>query len=304
MATEWSTFFANSKPPENYDLSLGQMKEFITHNHNAGNKLVLVSSGGTTVPLESQTVRFIDNFSVGTRGSSSVEYFLKHDYAVLFLHRRGSLEPYKRHFMQANFLDMLQLTDQGKSVQVRDEHHAHLLNVLKQYEEVKKRNLLLSISFTTLSDYLFLLKGASELLQGHSPGSLMYLAAAVSDFYIPAHEMPQHKIQSGEGPLQLSLQLVPKMLSPLVSQWAPDAFVISFKLETDPTLLGKKSLAALNRYKHSIVVGNILKTRKREVVIVTEHSEKNIVMTEEETVSGKEIEEKIINEIIEIYNKK
>lgn len=32
---------------------------------------------------------------------------------------------------------------------------------------------------------------------------MFYLAAAVSDFYIPASEMPEHKIQSLEGPLQV-----------------------------------------------------------------------------------------------------
>jgi len=31
-------------------------------------------SGGTIVPLESRTVRYIDNFSVGTRGAASAEY--------------------------------------------------------------------------------------------------------------------------------------------------------------------------------------------------------------------------------------
>lgn len=32
---------------------------------------------------------------------------------------------------------------------------------------------------------------------------MFYLAAAVSDFYIPASEMPEHKIQSSNGPLQV-----------------------------------------------------------------------------------------------------
>jgi phosphopantothenate-cysteine ligase len=36
--------------------------------------IVLVTSGGTTVPLEKNTVRFIDNFSTGDRGSTSAEY--------------------------------------------------------------------------------------------------------------------------------------------------------------------------------------------------------------------------------------
>ena len=39
--------------------------------------LVCVTSGGTTVPLERNCVRFIDNFSKGTRGALSVEQFLE-----------------------------------------------------------------------------------------------------------------------------------------------------------------------------------------------------------------------------------
>ena len=35
--------------------------------------IVCVSSGGTTVPLEQNTVRFIDNFSSGERGAVSAE---------------------------------------------------------------------------------------------------------------------------------------------------------------------------------------------------------------------------------------
>ena len=53
-----------------------------------------MTSGGTTVPLERQTVRFIDNFSAGTRGATSAEYFLEAGYAVIFLHRQFSLLPY------------------------------------------------------------------------------------------------------------------------------------------------------------------------------------------------------------------
>ena len=35
---------------------------------------VLITSGGTAVPLEMQTVRFLDNFSTGNRGAASAEY--------------------------------------------------------------------------------------------------------------------------------------------------------------------------------------------------------------------------------------
>ena len=46
------------------------------------------------------------------------------------------------------------------------------------------------------------------------------------------HHQPEHKIQSGAGDLCLRLKLVPKMLLPLVRDWAPKAFVISFKVSS------------------------------------------------------------------------
>ena len=60
----------------------------------------------------------------------------------------------------------------------------------------------LQIKFTSLSSYLWLLKLSSELLSEHSQKSnmpcLLYLAAAVSDFYVPASQLPVHKIQSSQ----------------------------------------------------------------------------------------------------------
>lgn len=42
-----------------------------------GRRIVLITSGGTTVPLERRCVRFIDNFSSGSRGAKSAERFLE-----------------------------------------------------------------------------------------------------------------------------------------------------------------------------------------------------------------------------------
>jgi phosphopantothenate-cysteine ligase len=75
-------------------------------------------SGGTTVPLEHNTVRFVDNFSAGTRGAASAEYFLEHSYAVIFMHRLKSLEPFTRHFSGQKFMDMLELLDQGPNTTI------------------------------------------------------------------------------------------------------------------------------------------------------------------------------------------
>lgn len=117
--------------------------------------------------------------------------------------------------------------------------------------QLHKTNLVM-ISFNTLSDYLWLLQATAQEMHVLGPMALLYLAAAVSDFYIPVSQMPCHKIQSSGGPLSLSLQLVPKMLAPLVTTWAPNAFVVSFKLETNGKLLESKSKESLERYHHHV----------------------------------------------------
>ena len=57
-------------------------------------KIVLITSGGTSVKLEKNTVRSIENFSTGTRGALCAEYFLENDYYVIFLHRKSTKLPF------------------------------------------------------------------------------------------------------------------------------------------------------------------------------------------------------------------
>ncbi|KAK7684752.1 hypothetical protein QCA50_011994 [Cerrena zonata] len=78
-------YFKTHKPPSYLGEISDQVSEFIEHHKKVtGKKVVLVTSGGTTVPLENNTVRFIDNFSAGTRGATSAEYFLENDYAPIY----------------------------------------------------------------------------------------------------------------------------------------------------------------------------------------------------------------------------
>jgi len=55
----------------------------------------------------------------------------------------------------------------------------------------------------------------------------------------------------------------------MVENWIPESFVVSFKLETDPQLLIPKARASLERYGHQVVIGNMLTTRKFEVVFIS-----------------------------------
>ncbi|XP_025909451.1 phosphopantothenate--cysteine ligase, partial [Nothoprocta perdicaria] len=170
---------------------------------------------------------------------------------------------------------------------------------LRAYGSAVEEGALLALEFTGLEEYLELLRAAARALAPFGSSVMFYLAAAVSDFYIPPSEMPEHKIQSSEGPLQITMEMVPKMLSPLVKDWAPEAFVISFKLETDPSILIEKSRQALEKYRHQVVVANILESRRTSVIIVTKDTETPLSLSEEEIAQGMEIEEKIVNHLQE-----
>lgn len=50
----------------------------------------------------------------------------------------------------------------------------------------------------------------------------------------------------------IALRLVPKVLKAVTHIWAPNAYIISFKLETDNEILEEKSKEALKKYKHQV----------------------------------------------------
>ncbi|KAF4354550.1 hypothetical protein F8388_022272 [Cannabis sativa] len=128
------------------------------------------------------------------------------------------------------------------------------------------------------------------------PNAMFYLAAAVSDFYVPWQSMAEHKIQSASGPLNMQLAQVPKMLPVLRQEWAPKAFLISFKLETDSKILLKKATAALEKYKMDMVVANELLTRKEEVVVVT--SSENITVRRDKNEGVDDVEDPLIQLLV------
>mgnify|MGYP002338574951 CR=1 FL=1 len=79
--------------------------------------------------------------------------------------------------------------------------------------------------------------------------------------------------------------------------FAPKAFIISFKLETDPSIIIDRARNALEVYRHQVVVANILDSRRSSVVIITKDSETKLLLSEEEVEKGIEIEEKIVDDL-------
>ena len=72
---------------------------------------------------------------------------------------------------------------------VKSSEVSSLLPILRKYKSVEESQSLLKIGFTSLSDYLWLLRTVCESLADFGSHAMLYLAAAVSDFYVPAQQM-------------------------------------------------------------------------------------------------------------------
>lgn len=162
-----------------------KLNEFL--NRVGDGRLAVVSSGGTTVNLEENVVRFIDNFSKGERGARSTEEFLSRGYHVILLHREGCCMPFTSALRQLlsphldlQLLDCLapvtSLEDGSVSVVIRpppspqgDDSDtegtaaaaaaASIAQELQSYHQHRAQ--LLALPFTTIDDYLSLLEQVS-----------------------------------------------------------------------------------------------------------------------------------------------
>jgi len=191
----------------------------------------------------------------------------------------------------------------------------HILNSttlqtkLRERSDVVKEGLLLTVPFRTVEQYLAKLKVCSQAINDCQSLGLIYLTAAVSDFYIPKNEKSEHKIQSrdygleakgGEKPnsgsismdpatncLHVKLSPVPKMLSLVREEFAPNAFCVSFKLETDKDILLEKAQIAIKKYDMHMVIGNVLESRYDKVWILQNRS---IYVTDDQDVEGSDFQ--------------
>lgn len=66
---------------------------------------------------------------------------------------------------------------------------ACILPVLKERNEALKSGRILMIPFTTLTEYLWLLRASAVAMATLGNRAMLYLAAAVSDFYLPLDQL-------------------------------------------------------------------------------------------------------------------
>eukprot|EP01038_Epipyxis_sp_PR26KG_P008519 gene8519-11516_t len=286
------------------------ISDFLNHHKYQTKPIVCVTSGGTVIPLEKNTVRFIDNFSSGIRGGVSVECFLAMGYTVLFIYRKGSFTPFTSNItnivsshVDQSFLEHIDPSGDDIRILVDKKSQKDLIRGDVQcFQTAIKNNDLMLVPFETFEDYYSIMDITSHLLSPYGSRVCFYLAAAVSDFYIPANEMVNHKIQSSSK-LKLELSQTPKFLGTLASVWAPESFVVSFKLETDENLLIRKAQNAIEKYQVQLVVANMLQSRRDKCLLICRdnNNENDINSFLKESIqrdeSWSQIEPKLISEI-------
>ena len=208
--------------------------------------MIIVTSGGTSVPLEKNTVRSVENFSSGTRGALSAEEFLRQraNCLVIYFHRD---KPRSKMPFSA-LVNIDQIVRGAQSLET-------VQNAINERAQLQDR--LLEVGFTTVEDYLCGLECLAQVTAGDRK-AIFYLPAAVSDFYLPAADLTEHKIQSRDiDSLKLELLPVPKKLG-MIKERNPSAFAVSYKLETDEAILMNKATMSLQKYKMDMVIANLL----------------------------------------------
>ena len=80
--------------------------------------------------------------------------------------------------------------------------------------------------------------------------------------------------------------------------WAPSAFVVSFKLETEEALLVPKAAAALRTYGVHAVVANELNSRAERVLIVSLNGQ-DVAVQEVLRPADADIESSLVKGIVE-----
>ncbi|KAL0484655.1 phosphopantothenate-cysteine ligase [Acrasis kona] len=261
-------FLDQLRPTVSLEKEKLKIDQFVQHQQLNNVPTVLVTSGSMNVPLEKNTVRFIANFSRGTRGANSCEVeFLKNGYAVIYLHHSTATMPFKQHCDLSISNNDYILSEQNILVNESKGKVELMKEYITLFSDVNSQNRLLQIKYVTLFQYVLLLELCCSSLNILDSKAVVYSAAAVSDFYVPLEEMSEHKIQSRDldGGMTITLKQTPKLLGLIKSIWCPKAFLISFKLESDEHIIEKKASQSLHTYNCDVVVSNLLHNYETQV---------------------------------------
>ena len=170
----------------------------------------LISSGGSKVPLDK--VRDITNMSHGTFASRIATSTLIMNHDVLFLRAKDSKSPFTLTLDLNRDYTADALTKVGEVLELYEE-------CKYQYEEFQYRD---------FEDYASQLERCCKV---YAP-DVVVLAAAISDYGVL--NPVAGKARSTAEEMVIQLHRLPKLISQ-IKTWAPNTFLVGFKLLVDST---------------------------------------------------------------------
>merc|ERR1712228_613459 len=217
--------------------------------------------------------------------------------------RTGSICPFIRHIQyetskhfDIKFFESLTLNQDNIAINVKNDKN--IKESFALYNKFKENRLLI-LEYESVYDYFSLTIQACKALNCVSNRSILYMACAVSDFYIPFKQLATDKIQSSGGPLQLQLKNTPKMLGYFKYLCGTKCLLVSFKLETkkDTDFLFMKARKAIKKYESDVVCSNILHSRRYEAWMVTNDEAKHLELKQSKY---EELEEEIVLHLLNV----
>lgn len=312
-------FFQTTSEDPRWGLALAQQQaEAFVAAHVAEpacRGVALVTSGATTVPLDHDSHTFVDvtpGFQE-QQGPAVAEYLLQLGYAVIFVSREDSLQPFTRHFHKyiANgaFMGMFRVHDSGLVLEGVDLSQQLLFqNTTLLYNDCKDR--LLNLSFASVQQYLMLVRVAARAVSAAKNRALVLLAATLMDFYVPLppreddddHVGGGKDAQDGKGghgngggghkhrkprrkkrdEYSLSFVRVPNMIRKIRKEWCPKAFLVTCKhLLTDGETI-EHARDDLEKWGVDVVAGSY---HPRELLLISEQDDTLVTCPEDEDLN-------------------
>lgn len=199
---------------------------------------ILITSGGTKIKID--RVRSITNMSKGTFGSQIAEAFndVFDDRNIIFLGAYDSKMPR---------IETMGFRTSHKIIEKKNGEIQSLFNYGGHYK-------MTVFGYDTFEDYEYKL---FSLIKNEKP-DVIVLAAAVSDYGIENYV--DGKIRTSSDEMVIRLKPLPKLISK-VREYAPNAFIVGFKLLVDSTEdeLKQACVDSMNKNRLDMIVGNDLR---------------------------------------------
>ncbi|GLD93098.1 hypothetical protein PINS_up001690 [Pythium insidiosum] len=252
--------------------------------------IALVTSGATAVPLDPAVHTFVDQSSQVQeyQGPACAEYLLHLGYAVIFVHREDSQQPFTRHFRKyiqnGAFLEMLHLQNDQIVLDVDQNQRSRFANIVHHYRDSKDR--LLNVSFTSVQQYLHLLRLSTKAINAAKSRAIVILAASVMEFYVPVQQnRSPTSSQRRNGEFSVNFVRVPNLIRKIRKKWCPKAFVVTFKHHLKDNEMIEQAHEDLEKWGVDVVAGTNRHEYPHQILLVSAQEESIVSCPEDEDIN-------------------